>query len=240
MKMRDINVSQDVDKIDAAPARRALDHRMVVSRKTSRILSDCVKFSLDTIVATITLLAVMPMIAMLMALLLVVQGRPIFIAHRRIGRNGALFSCYKFRTMVTNADEVLARYLAANVQERAEWATTRKLRNDPRVTPLGAVLRRSSVDEVPQLLNVILGQMSLVGPRPIAPAEAELYGIHLADYIKVRPGLTGPWQVSGRSDTSYSKRVELDARYVAERSFGGDIVIMAKTIPAVLRARGSY
>ncbi|MEZ2126343.1 MULTISPECIES: sugar transferase [unclassified Sinorhizobium] len=239
--MRDINVSQDVDKIGGTPPLRGgQNRRAVVSEESSRFLSDCLKFGLDTIVATIALIAVLPMIVMVIVLLLLVQGRPIFIAHRRIGKNGVLFSCYKFRTMVPNADEVLTRYLSANGQERTEWAATRKLKNDPRVTPMGAVLRRSSIDEVPQLLNVILGQMSLVGPRPIAAAEVELYGNHFADYIKVRPGLTGPWQVSGRSDTSYSKRVELDARYVAERSFGGDIVIMAKTIPAVLRARGSY
>jgi exopolysaccharide production protein ExoY len=180
------------------------------------------------------------MIMMIVAILLVVQGRPIFIAHRRIGKNGVMFPCIKFRTMVTNADKVLVRYLAANPHERDEWNATRKLKNDPRVTPFGSLLRKSSTDEIPQLFNVVCGQMSLVGPRPIVASEAELYGMHFADYIRVRPGLTGLWQVSGRSDTSYSTRVELDVRYVTERTIWGDIVIMVKTIPAVLQSHGSY
>ncbi|OWV96127.1 exopolysaccharide biosynthesis protein [Rhizobium sp. R72] len=209
-------------------------------RHVSVIVAAIAKYSLDATLALIGLVVLAPMILMLMAILLVVQGRPIFIAHRRIGKNGVMFYCLKFRTMVTNADAVLARHLAANPHQRAQWNATRKLKDDPRVTPFGALLRKSSMDEIPQLLNVIQGTMSLVGPRPIVTSEAELYGVHFADYIKVRPGLTGLWQVSGRSDTSYGERVKLDVRYVQERSIAGDLAILLKTVPAVLRSRGSY
>jgi len=186
------------------------------------------------------LVVLLPMIAMLIVIVLMLQGRPVFIAHRRIGKNGVMFACLKFRTMVIDADQVLTRHLADNPRCREEWIATRKLRNDPRVTPFGAIMRKSSVDEIPQLLNIILGNMSLVGPRPIAAGEAELYGVHYADYIKVRPGLTGLWQVSGRNETTYGERVQLDVRYVRERTILGDIAILIRTIPAVLHSRGSY
>lgn len=198
------------------------------------------KYAIDASLAAVGLLVLSPMILMIIAILLVLQGRPIFIAHRRIGKNGVMFPCLKFRTMVRDADEVLARHFAANPHLEEEWNTTRKLRNDPRITPFGALLRKSSIDEIPQLLNVVQGRMSLVGPRPIVASEAELYGVHFADYIRVRPGLTGLWQVSGRSDTSYRERVQLDVRYVREKTIAGDLSIMMKTIPAVLRSRGSY
>ncbi|MCC2611018.1 MULTISPECIES: sugar transferase [Rhizobium/Agrobacterium group] len=206
----------------------------------SIVASTCMKYLMDVTIALIGLLVLSPMIIMLMGSLLILQGRPIFIAHRRIGKNGVMFPCLKFRTMVRNADEVLSRHLNANPSLREEWNATRKLRDDPRITPFGALLRKSSIDELPQLINIIRGEMSLVGPRPIVAGEAELYGIHYSDYIRVRPGLTGLWQVSGRSDMSYSERVQLDARYVAEQSLVGDIAIMLKTIPAVLLSRGSY
>ncbi|MGV1760057.1 sugar transferase [Rhizobium sp. A22-96] len=211
--------------------------RAAPSRK---MYSQAIKRLIDATLAVIALVVLAPMILMVVAILLVTQGRPIFHSHRRIGRHGVLFSCFKFRTMVVNSEEVLARHLDTNPALRAEWNATRKLKDDPRVTPFGQLLRKNSVDEIPQLLNVIRGEMSLVGPRPIVTSEAELYGVHFVDYMRVRPGLTGLWQVSGRSDTSYDTRVELDTRYVTEQSLVGDIVIMAKTIPAVLTSRGSY
>ena len=151
-----------------------------------------------------------------------------------------MFACRKFRTMVPNAEEALARHLAAYPHKKEEWNVARKLKSDPRVTPFGAILRKSSIDELPQLLNVLQGTMSLVGPRPITLSEAESYGAHVADYTKVRPGLTGLWQISGRSDTSYAERVQLDARYIRERSLFGDLGILLRTVPAVMRASGSY
>ncbi|WP_112436876.1 sugar transferase [Rhizobium sp. AN80A] len=241
--MSEIDLSRNFGRFNKAPrpARRTTSRRsdLFESGKRSAIL-DGIKYGIDATIAVVGLVVLAPMIAMLVVVLLVLQGQPIFIAHRRIGRHGIMFPCLKFRTMVKNADEVLHRHLAANPSLNAEWNATRKLRDDPRVTPLGALMRKSSIDEIPQLLNVIRGQMSLVGPRPIVAGEAELYGIHYADYIQVRPGVTGLWQVSGRSDTSYSERVQLDVRYVAEQTVLGDLTIMLKTVPAVLRSRGSY
>ncbi len=232
--MRDINASANESGVQ----------RLFVSEKTklrlSPRLSLFVKRTLDFLVSLAALLVLAPLILMTSLILLLLQGRPIFIAHRRIGRGGGMFPCLKFRTMVNNNEELLEKYLAANPAERAEWAATRKLKNDPRITPFGAFLRKSSIDEIPQLINIVMGHMSIVGPRPIVPSETVYYGQNYADYIRVRPGLTGLWQVSGRSDADYVKRVQLDSLYVANRSLVGDIVIMAKTIPAVLNARGSY
>lgn len=232
--MRDVNASANESGVQ----------RLFVSDKTklrlSPRLSLFVKRTLDFLVSLTALLVLAPLILMTSLILLLLQGRPIFIAHRRIGRGGGMFPCLKFRTMVNNNEELLEKYLAANPAERAEWAATRKLKNDPRITPFGAFLRKSSIDEIPQLINIVMGHMSIVGPRPIVPSETVYYGQNYADYIRVRPGLTGLWQVSGRSDADYVKRVQLDSLYVANRSLVGDIVIMAKTIPAVLNARGSY
>ncbi|MBO9196852.1 sugar transferase [Rhizobium sp. 16-449-1b] len=211
-----------------------------LSRGIGRTLSGWIKRGLDFVLASLGLILLSPMIAMVVVVLLVAQGRPIFISQKRIGKDGVLFPCLKFRSMVNNASEALALHLASNPHLRAEWNATRKLQDDPRVTPLGRFLRKSSVDEIPQLLNVLCGQMSLVGPRPIVAGEVELYGPHFGHYTMVRPGMTGLWQISGRSDTSYGTRVDLDVQYVSERSTWGDIVIMLKTIPAVLQTRGSY
>lgn len=208
--------------------------------RTSPRLSLFAKRALDILLSLTALFVLTPLVLATALILLIMQGRPIFIAHRRIGRGGAMFPCLKFRTMVNNNQAILEKYLAANPAERAEWLATRKLRNDPRITPFGVFLRKSSIDELPQLINVLLGHMSIVGPRPIVQSEMEFYGPYYSDYIRVRPGLTGLWQVSGRSDTDFNQRVQLDAFYVANRSTFGDVVIMAKTIPAVLNARGSY
>lgn len=240
--MSDIHVRRNLNAIEGAGIRsdEASRHFAQLSSEASRGLSRYFRYTIDTSIALIGLLVLAPLIVMVVALLFAVQGRPIFVAHRRIGKNGVMFPCLKFRTMVADAEDVLRRHLAANPSERAEWSASRKLKNDPRITPFGALLRKSSIDEIPQLLNVLLGHMSIVGPRPIVPSEAELYGPYFVDYIQVRPGLTGLWQISGRNDVSYNQRIELDVRYVRERSLWRDIVIMFKTIPAVLRAHGSY
>lgn len=237
--MREIDLRSELAPLGDLRTRRqaGTSARLAGSRKFS---SQATKRCIDAILAGIALVVLSPMILMVVAILFVTQGRPILHSHRRIGRNGVLFPCLKFRTMVVNGDEVLARHLDGNPALKAEWNATRKLKYDPRVTQFGKLLRKNSVDEIPQLLNIVRGDMSLVGPRPIVASEAELYGPSFIDYMRVRPGLTGLWQVSGRSDTSYDTRVELDTRYVAEQSLWGDIVIMAKTIPAVLSSRGSY
>ena len=138
-----------------------------------------------------------------------------------------------------NGDEVLRQHLASNESAREEWNATRKLLEDPRVTPLGRFLRKSSIDELPQLLNIVAGDMSFVGPRPIVEAEMGHYGANIRSYLRVRPGLTGAWQVRGRNATSYAERVQMDIEYVSNWSFALDLVILAKTVPAVLTAKGS-
>jgi Undecaprenyl-phosphate galactose phosphotransferase WbaP len=165
---------------------------------------------------------------------------PIFFSHRRIRRHGAFFTMWKFRTMCMNSNEVLEEYLARNPEARAEWRKTHKLKNDPRVTPVGDFLRRTSLDELPQLWNVFTGSMSLVGPRPIVAAEVEKYGEYFADYCLVKPGITGLWQVSGRSACTYEERVQLDRTYAHHWSLTGDLKILAKTLPSVIHQDGAY
>jgi lipopolysaccharide/colanic/teichoic acid biosynthesis glycosyltransferase len=165
---------------------------------------------------------------------------PIFFTHRRIRRHGAFFTMCKFRTMCVNSAEVLERHLAAHPDARVEWQRFHKLRDDPRVTPVGQFLRRTSLDELPQLWNVFCGSMSLVGPRPIVAAEVEKYGDFFADYCLVKPGLTGLWQISGRSGVGYEERVQFDRQYARTWSLGGDLIILVKTLRAVLHQDGAY
>lgn len=205
-----------------------------------KYIGPILKVGFDFVSAICALIILLPLFIPIACAMLILQGRPILIRHRRIGRHGRPFGCFKFRTMVVNSDEVLEHHLAANPEARSEWAGTHKLKADPRITPLGRVMRASSVDELPQFLNVLMGQMSLVGPRPIVEAEIVKYGHVISKYCKVKPGITGSWQVNGRNDTSYSRRVELDDDYVTNWSFWGDIVILLRTIPAVLMSKGSY
>ena len=155
---------------------------------------------------------------------------------RVLGLNGRQFDAFKFRTMVVNGDEVLDRHPAL----RAELARTHKLRNDPRVTPIGRLLRATSLDELPQLINVLRREMSLVGPRMIAPGELEMYGSWDLNLLTVRPGITGLWQVSGRSDVSYEERIRLDMSYIRNWTLWLDLQILLQTLPEVLRRRGAY
>jgi lipopolysaccharide/colanic/teichoic acid biosynthesis glycosyltransferase len=165
---------------------------------------------------------------------------PVFYSHRRILKGGVFFSMWKFRTMCVNSAEVLDEYLARHPEARTEWNKTHKLRNDPRITPIGSFLRRYSVDELPQLWNVLVGQMSLVGPRPIVAAEVEKYGERFDCYCRVKPGLTGLWQVSGRSELSYEERVALDCEYVERWSLLRDGVILLKTFSSVIKQDGAF
>lgn len=180
-------------------------------------------------------------IFVLIALLVAVDnnGRVIFV-HYRLGRHGRQFPCYKFQTMVKNSDDVLLRHLAENAAARREWEENFKLLDDPRVTKLGVFLRRTSLDELPQLVNVLKGEMSLVGPRPIVQEEVEKYGENIRYYFMVRPGITGIWQTSGRSDTTYEERVAMDTWYVRHWSIWVDIKCLVKTISAVVCQKGAY
>jgi undecaprenyl-phosphate galactose phosphotransferase len=161
---------------------------------------------------------------------------PVIFRHYRVGQHGRLFRCLKFRSMVSNADEVLSRLLTSDPSARDEWARDQKLRRDPRVTPIGRFLRITSLDELPQLINVLRGDMHLVGPRPIVVQELARYGAAKRMYLAVKPGMTGLWQVSGRSNVSYARRVELDRRYVENHSFLLDLSILLRTA-RVLRSR---
>ncbi len=203
-------------------------------KPVSRIL----KAALDVCVAGVAMLALLPLFAVI-AVLIKTDGGPVFFAHRRIGSFGRNFRCLKFRTMVQDSDAVLARVLESDPDAAWEWAETQKLRRDPRVTLIGRVLRKTSLDELPQLINVLRLEMSLVGPRPIVSREIGRYADDISYYYETRPGITGLWQISGRNDTTYARRVELDRWYVKNWSIGQDFSILARTIPAVLSGRGA-
>lgn len=198
------------------------------------------KRALDIVASSAALLFLSPLLLLISIAVMADGGSPVF-GHKRVGRNGRSFRCLKFRSMVPNAGEVLAKLLKEDPEAARLWAATRKLPRDPRITRIGRFLRATSLDELPQLLNVLRGEMSLVGPRPVVQEElTEHYGAAAASYLAVRPGITGLWQVSGRSDTSYAERVALDCRYVREFSFWGDLRILLRTVPAVLAGRGAY
>ncbi len=168
------------------------------------------------------------------------SGGPALFKHRRVGQGGRFFHCIKFRTMVPNADQVLQNLLNSNREIKEEWLRDHKLRDDPRVTRVGKFLRRTSLDELPQLWNVLRGEMSLVGPRPVVPDELFRYGNKVSTFLSARPGITGLWQVSGRNNTDYRRRVALDVCYVRSRSLLLDVYILIKTLPVVFARNGAY
>lgn len=198
------------------------------------------KRAIDLIVAITALLLLSPLLLIIAMIVKLSDRGPVFYSHTRIGVGGAAFGCLKFRTMKTDASAQLAELLQNNPAARIEWETTRKLKDDPRITAVGDILRRSSIDELPQLINIVRGEMSLVGPRPVTAEELPRYGEHMWAYMAVRPGLTGHWQTSGRNDVSYEHRVSLDVQYINNWSLVRDFVIIAKTIPALFSQRGSY
>jgi exopolysaccharide production protein ExoY len=208
---------------------------------TGRQRSEAVKRAMDVLLAATLMVALLPVMGIIALLIRVYSGPQVTIGHLRVGRGGKLFRCLKFRTMVHDGDRVLAEHLARDPAAFAEWRERRKLTHDPRVTPIGHFLRRSSLDELPQLFNVLRGQMSLVGPRPVVAVElVEHYqGEAAVLYCRVRPGLTGLWQVSGRSGIDYVERVRLDMDYVRRGSMLLDLRILWRTPWAVLRARGA-
>lgn len=194
------------------------------------------------VVGVIAILLVVSPVLLAIWLLVRLDGGSGLYGHVRIGRGGRSFKCLKFRTMVVNADAVLQELLATDAEAAEEWARARKLIRDPRVTRIGRILRESSLDELPQLLNVLRGEMSLVGPRPVVRDELDKFyhGEDRVAYLSARPGLTGLWQVSGRSDASYDQRVRLDRQYVNTASFGLDMMILWRTVTVVLLRRGAY
>ncbi len=218
-------------RVDTVPA--------TVPATEHKVRPDLAKRAFDLVGGAGLLLVFLPVMAAVAALL-ALQGWPVIIRHHRVGRGGKSFPCLKFRSMVVDAQAALRTHLESNPDAAEEWGRTHKLKDDPRITKLGKILRKSSIDELPQILNVLAGHMSLVGPRPIVSSEVIHYGERISHYHGVRPGLTGPWQVSGRSDTCYRQRVSLDTAYVLGRTMGKDISILLRTVPAVLKSKGSY
>ena len=197
------------------------------------------KRGFDVILCVLILPFLLPFMA-LIAVLVKLDGGPVFYTQSRVGRAGRMFGCLKFRTMVPNAERKLEQILKNDPAAREEWARDFKLRNDPRITLIGHFLRRTSLDELPQIVNVLRGEMSLVGPRPVTHHELELYGEHAGWYLACMPGITGRWRVSARNDLSYARRVAMDVRYALTWSLLLDLNIIVRTVPAVVSSRGAY
>lgn len=194
----------------------------------------------DLCLASIIVVLIAPLLLLIAALCKLFSPGPLLFAHRRVGFRGVEFSCLKFRTMETDAEERLGAYLLANPESAIEWANDQKLRNDPRITAIGKFLRKTSLDELPQLFNVIKGEMSLVGPRPVVADELKRYGARRIAYLAARPGISGLWQVSGRNTTSYEQRTALDENYVRTWSLGLDISIILRTLPEMLMSSRAF
>ncbi|WP_417068885.1 undecaprenyl-phosphate galactose phosphotransferase WbaP [Niveibacterium terrae] len=212
---------------------------ITVRNNLARLAPRCFKRAFDILVSIALLLMLSPLFLVVGALIMKTGARP-FYGHTRVGRNGRLFKCLKFQSMVPNAGEVLKELLANDPAAREEWARDFKLKNDPRVTKIGDFLRRTSLDELPQLINVIKGEMSLVGPRPVVEAELERYGEYRENYLGACPGITGLWQISGRNDIDYARRVSFDTWYVRNWSVWYDLVILWRTVSVVFKRQGAY
>ncbi|ANF82875.1 hypothetical protein A3K93_12210 [Acinetobacter sp. NCu2D-2] len=208
---------------------------MTILKPNSRFL----KRAFDIIFALFFLIILSPFI-LILALLIKKDGGPAFYGHERIGQNGIRFKCLKFRSMAVNSQELLQQILNNNPEARQEWETTFKLKNDPRITTIGHFIRKTSLDEIPQLINILKGEMSTVGPRPVTEKELPMYNEDVKYYLMTKPGMTGLWQVSGRSDVDYNTRVKMDTDYVLHWSFIKDIIIILKTVKVVLKKDGAY
>ena len=198
------------------------------------------KLIFDKVFAASALVLISPVLFLLcLAILSEGRGKVIF-RHKRIGKDGKTFLCLKFRTMDVDSEARLAEVFTVDPIAKKEWDESQKLYRDPRVSRVGAILRKTSLDELPQFWNILMGDMSMVGPRPITLEEAHHYGSEFSVYTSVRPGLTGAWQIGGRSETSFEERVALDVNYVRDWGFLTDARIVAKTVKIVLRGQGAY
>jgi Undecaprenyl-phosphate galactose phosphotransferase WbaP len=195
---------------------------------------------IDLVCATLLVIFLLPLLAVISLMVLLESGFPVLYFQKRLGYKGRTFHIWKFRTMVRNSSEILDTFLKTNPELREEWERDQKLREDPRITRIGKVLRKSSLDELPQLWNVLRGDMSLVGPRPIIDDEVSKYQESYFLYERVTPGLTGLWQVSGRNRTTYEERVAFDTYYVRNWSVWMDLYLLAKTVGVVLTGDGAY
>ncbi len=219
-----------------------LARRVIPSRRTalpggSRL--DLAYTAVNQFIALAVITALSPLLLYIAWRIWREDGAPIVFGHYRVGRGGRFFRCLKFRSMVRNADVVLAELLRTDAAARAEWERDHKLRNDPRITPIGKLLRKTSLDELPQLFNVLRGDMHFVGPRPVTMEELSRYGRRKRHYLSVRPGITGLWQVSGRNNTTYDERVELDSEYVERRNPLFDGWIGLRTVKVLVTGEGA-
>lgn len=223
-----------VDLISSHTPRGYLSHA-----RTPPVGGD-LKRIVDICLALIAIVILSPILVLCVLAVGLTSPGPILFRHRRVGFQGRHFDCLKFTSMVPDGDKRLDAYLTANPEAMKEWKAKRKLRNDPRITPIGSVLRKTSLDELPQLLNVLKGDMSMVGPRPVIDAELDRYSERRNAYLACRPGITGLWQVKGRSSTTYRKRVACDTHYAKNWSFAMDAKIIARTLQVLLESENSY
>ncbi len=200
---------------------------------------DMVYTALNRGLALMAIIALLPLLLVIAYKIWRVDGAPITFAHYRVGQRGRLFRCLKFRTMVRDSSAVLSELLANDPDARAEWARDHKLHDDPRITPIGGFLRKTSLDELLQLFNILRGEMHFVGPRPVTVEELVRYGVRKRHYLSVRPGLTGLWQVSGRNNTTYERRVQLDSEYVERRNPLFDTWIVLRTLKVLVTGEGA-
>ncbi len=228
--------------LNPAPAARGGLHLVSLRPRTGLLRSGPQTFKrlVDIVLASALGICALPL-GILIAIAIVLDSRgPVFFMQRRMGRGNRTFRLWKFRSMVADAGPLLEEHLARNPASALEWRMQHKLKDDPRITRVGRILRRTSLDELPQLWNVIRGDMSMVGPRPIVKEEVHRYGSAFALYSAVAPGLTGLWQVSGRNETSYRRRVELDSEYITRWTAGLDARVLLRTVRVVLGGRGAY
>jgi Undecaprenyl-phosphate galactose phosphotransferase WbaP len=212
----------------------------VTSHKLTMFWNLGIKRFMDITIVILGGIIILPLLLIIALLVKLSSPGPVLYKHTRLGINGKYFTAYKFRSMVLDADKKLEELLASDPASREQWEKNHKLRSDPRITIIGKFLRRTSFDEFPQLLNILKGEMSLVGPRPIVDAEVKKYGEDYARIFSVKPGLTGLWQVSGRSDTDYNERVSFDTYYLQSWSIWLDVWVLFKTFSVVIKGKGAY
>lgn len=229
--------------IGSAEVESIFNEKLLILRlknNLARPLNRYIKTVLDYLLTIAGILVIWPLLLFIAIWIYLDSPGKIIFKHMRVGKGGKLFSCYKFRSMYINAQEKLNEMLAKDPAIREEWERDFKLKNDPRITKSGAFLRKTSLDELPQIFNVLRGEMSLVGPRPIVEEELTRYGEFVQDYLMVKPGITGMWQVNGRSDTTYEERVQMDVWYVRNWSVWLDVMLLWRTIKAVFTGKGAY
>jgi undecaprenyl-phosphate galactose phosphotransferase len=229
--------------IEGVEVESLFNERLMMLRLRNNLASPLnrwLKYNFDFTVTLVGTLVISPLLLLIALWIYYDSPGSVIFKHRRVGKDGKEFNCYKFRTMCVDAEAKLDELLTNDAASKAEWELSFKLKDDPRITRSGKFLRKTSLDELPQIFNVLKGEMSLVGPRPVVRAELERYGICLRDYLLVRPGITGMWQINGRSDTTYNERVQIDSWYVRNWSIWIDMVILFRTFKSVVKTKGAY